>query len=109
MTSNPTRTEKARRLDAFLSNDDNFKAVSYDDPRAVALRAKAAARFHKKQAGRARQAEKEVAIASTFAIGQLVNCGRGVIGEVVAIDGSRVSVSVAGEVSKYIASALTAA
>lgn len=104
-----TRTEKAARFDAFVSNDDNFIAVEFNDPRAVALRAKAAARFHKTEKARAARTEQTAAQASAFIVGQTVCASHRFTGEVVAIDGAVVSVNVAGTVRKFLASAVAAA
>lgn len=109
MTNRLTHSEKASRLDAFLSNDDNFEAVQYNDPRAIARRARNAARFHKAEAVRAVRAEQTAAQAALLVVGQAVSGARGLTGRVVAIDGATVSVDLGGAVRKFIATALTAA
>lgn len=104
-----TRTEKAARFDAFVSNDDNFVAVEYNDPRAVAIRAKAAAHNAKTEKARAARAEQTAGQAATFAIGQTVCAAYRFTGEVVAIDGPAVSINVAGTVRKFLADNVKAA
>lgn len=106
MTNKLTRTEKGRRLDTFLSNDSSFVAVSYNDPRAVALRMKAAANAKRRSDGQANMAAATVEKAAGFAIGQIVTAPRGVVAAIVAIDGSKVRLD---NGSTYIASALTVA
>ena len=62
------------KINAFLdANPDCIEIVSYDDPRAVAIRAKSAANYRRRQAAQA----KIIAAAPTFVIGQTVkmaNC-----------------------------------
>jgi len=103
-----SRTEKAARLDAFLSNDDNFVAIAYDDPRAVALRAKAAKRNHRTAAARALAVAESVQAAGAFTIGQCVKLkARPLIAStIVAINGDHIALA---NGRTFVASALIAA
>lgn len=106
MTNKPTRTEKAARLDAFLSNDDNFVAVEYNDHRAVAHRAKVAANSKRRANAQAKVAAATAEKAAGLVIGQTVSAPRGVVGIIIAIDGSKVRLD---NGRTFIASALTVA
>ena len=106
MTKKLTKSEKAARLDAFLCNDDNFVAVEYNDPRAVALRAKSAALNAHKEAVRAARASATEVTAASFSLGQTIRSRRGERGEVVAIEGQNVSLNVNGTVRKFNAAFL---
>ena len=107
MTKKLTKSEKAAKLDAFLCNEDNFVAVEYNDPRAVALRAKSAALNARKEAVRAAHASLTEERAASFQIGQTLRSRRGERGEVVAIEGQNVSIRVNGAVRKFNAAFLT--
>ena len=109
MTKKLTKSEKAARLDAFLSDDDNFVAVEYNDPRAVALRAKSADLNARKEAARAARTSATEYIATSFRIGQILRTRRGERGEVVAIDKQNISISVNGTVREFNAAFLTVA
>lgn len=103
-----TRSEKTARIDAFLSNEDNFVAVAYSDPHAVAIRAKAAKRHARTQKARETAAAASLAAAMAFEAGQPVKLIRRpfVTGNVVAIKGEYVTLD---DGSTYVASALVAA
>lgn len=66
------RIDNNAKLNAFLSNDDNFVAVGFNDPRAVAHRAKVAAAGKRAMVAQAKVAKANAAHASTFTIGQIV-------------------------------------
>ena len=106
MTKKLTKSEKAAKLDEFLSDDDNFVAVEYNDPRAVALRTKSAALNAHKEAVRAARASATEATAASFSLGQTLRTRRGERGQVVAIDGQNVSINVNGAVRKFNAAFL---
>lgn len=97
------------RLNQFLSDDANFEAVAFHDPRAVAHRAKVAANHQRRMTAQAREAAKAAGKASAFAIGQTLLGARNMIGTVVAIENEFVVVDISGSHRKFHASALRAA
>jgi hypothetical protein len=103
------KIERASRLDQFLSDDDNFVAVEYNDPRAIELRNRAAKRWKARQRAAAKRAAEDVACAAKFALGQSVRAGRH-FGEVVAVGENTVLFKDAsGVVRKCAASMVVAA
>jgi hypothetical protein len=103
-----TKSQKAARLDAFLSNDDNFVAIEYNDPRAIAIRAASAKLHAKKTSVKALRTEDNIKTASSFEIGQTVRTARREIGMISAIEGQNISVLIGGNVRKFNVSGIIA-
>lgn len=96
------------RINAFCSNDDNFVAVDYNDPRAVAQRAQDSKSRAAKGKRVAAKASKDEAAAAMIKVGDKVQVAHGCFREVVEIRGGLLIVASAGrnqmvQASKIIA------
>lgn len=99
------------RINEFCSNDDNFVAIDYNDPRAVAIRAKAARRFAKQEAARAAAQVASEEKAAGFSIGQIVALKNRPLnrGPIAAINGDKITVEINGSARTFTAAMLVAA
>lgn len=97
------------RLNQFLSDENNFEAIAYNDPRAVAHRAKVAANARRRASAQTRETAKAAEKASTFEVGQPVLGARGLRGTIISIDREFVVLNVNGAHRTFHAAALRAA
>lgn len=99
------------RINDFCSNEDNFVAIDYNDPRAVAIRAAARRRFASDEAKRAAALAASEEKARGFAVGQIVAMKNRPLnrGPIAAINGDKITVEINGSARTFTAAMLVAA